>query len=263
MSHFSEFLSNLVKDKNADIQQMSSCCSFDRSNMYKILKGRRNPPSLETVYKICDFLRLTPSERKLLDEAWHITVLGTAKYSRRKSVEHFLLSFPEDFSSAWNQSSSYQNISSLGQDLSSLPPSLALETQMDINSLLLRMLSAESAKEHGCISIIAQPDYDFLIHTLTGLASGNTLTVEHIFCLNNTIKLTEDNHISHIKYLEAIMPLLMTTNLAFYPLYHYGDIPDQFNSFSLMPCMVLTSEYVMLCTSDFFDIVHVSTDYII
>lgn len=250
MSYFSEVFSNLTKDKETDVPQMSIYCNVDRSNMYKILRGTRNPPSMGVLNRIREYLRLTPSEWQRLNDAWHITVLGEKTYYRRKNVEHFLLSFPDDYSSTWRQSSIQHSVSN--QDfLSTSPPSLALETQMDVNTILLQMLTKEAAKSHGNISILAQPDYSFLFQTLTGLLPADSLNVEHIFSLSNLEELSTDHQIRHIQYLETIFPLFVTSGLAYLPLYYYGDTPDLFNDYSLLSCIVMTSEHVLLCTPDF------------
>ena len=70
MSDFSELLSNFVAEKKADITQMVKYCGFDRSTMYKILKGKRNPPPLDVVNTIGQFLRLTQPELQHLAETW-------------------------------------------------------------------------------------------------------------------------------------------------------------------------------------------------
>lgn len=66
---------------------------MDRSNMYKILNGKRNPSSAQMVQSIADFLRLTPLERYDLLEAYQVTITGYDTYYRRKHVQDFIAYF--------------------------------------------------------------------------------------------------------------------------------------------------------------------------
>ena len=60
MSDFSKLLSRFIKEKNISVSSMVEYCGIDRSAMYKIIKGKRNPPSLEIRDRISHFMRLTP-----------------------------------------------------------------------------------------------------------------------------------------------------------------------------------------------------------
>lgn len=93
MTPFSTVLEFLMKEKNIKTYAIAQYCGIDRSNMYKILKGKRNPASEEVVNRMAEYMQLTPAEQKHLLESYQITVVGAAIYYRRKSVENFLTSF--------------------------------------------------------------------------------------------------------------------------------------------------------------------------
>ncbi len=93
MTLFSTILSEHIKTKNIRIHQLAQYCGVDRSNMYKIINGKRNPGSEELVQKIADFMRLTPTERRELLEAYEITITGYETYYRRKNVQDFISNF--------------------------------------------------------------------------------------------------------------------------------------------------------------------------
>lgn len=90
MTPFSTVLESLMKEKNIKTYAIAQYCGIDRSNMYKILKGKRNPASEEVVNRMAEYMQLTPAEQKRLLEAYQITVVGAATYYRRKSVGEFL-----------------------------------------------------------------------------------------------------------------------------------------------------------------------------
>lgn len=94
MSEFSELLSQFIREKDIKVYSMVKYCRLDRSTMYKLINGKRNPPSEEIFNKIAEFMCLTPSEYQKFQEAYQITRLGRDTYYKRKAVEKFLLSFP-------------------------------------------------------------------------------------------------------------------------------------------------------------------------
>ena len=67
-------------------------CIRDR---YKILNGKRNPPSSEVFEKMTQFMHLTPIEYNFLKETLEITQVGPDTYYTRKSVENFICQFPD------------------------------------------------------------------------------------------------------------------------------------------------------------------------
>ena len=251
MSAFSELLSNFVAEKKADIAQMVKYCGFDRSTMYKILKGKRNPPPLDVVNTIGQFLRLTQPELQHLAETWQLTILGPLKYYRRKSVEHFLRFFPDDFSSINEDDLLRSAIPADRSRISEASACQGLDSQMEINSYLRQIIFKEAEKEQGSILMLVQPEYDYLFQTLGSLTPENPITVDHIFCLSNTEALTSDHQLLHIRYLETLFPLFTRKNIGYTPLYYYGDIRSRFSAYNLMPYMILTSDHALLFTPDY------------
>ena len=97
MSEFSTLLAELIRTKDVNVNGLSSYCGVDRSTMYKLINGKRNPGSLEMVRKITDYLRLTPIEAREMAEAYETTRLGREVYYSRKDVLEFILNFISDF----------------------------------------------------------------------------------------------------------------------------------------------------------------------
>ena len=93
MSEFSELLSEYIHRKNIRTYSLAEYCGIDRSMMYKIIRGKRTPTSLELIDKISNYLQLTPGECKDLMEAYQITQVGYDNYYRRKDMLDFLSNF--------------------------------------------------------------------------------------------------------------------------------------------------------------------------
>ena len=96
MTPFSSVLEFYMKEKEIRTYSIAQFCGIDRSNMYKMLNGKRNPASEEVVERIAEYMRLKPVEKSHLMEAYQITMMGYDNYHRRKSVQEFLMSFSEE-----------------------------------------------------------------------------------------------------------------------------------------------------------------------
>ena len=95
MSVFSDTLTRYIEHKNIKVFSLAKYCNLDRSTMYKILNGKRNPPSSEVFEKMTQFMHLTPIEYNFLKETLEITQVGPDTYYTRKSVENFICHFPD------------------------------------------------------------------------------------------------------------------------------------------------------------------------
>ena len=93
MSVFSDTLTRYIEHKNIKVFSLAKYCDLDRSTMYKILNGKRNPPSPEVFEKMTQFMHLTPIEYNFLKETLEITQVGPDTYYTRKSVEILSVSF--------------------------------------------------------------------------------------------------------------------------------------------------------------------------
>ena len=77
MSEFSELLTYYIHSKDIKTQELAHYCGLDRSNMYKVICGKRKPSSEEMVDKICKFLHLIPAEETELREAYEMDMIIT------------------------------------------------------------------------------------------------------------------------------------------------------------------------------------------
>lgn len=93
MSDFSQLLSCHIHSKDIKTYALAQYCGLDRSNMYKIINGKRKPSSRELVLKICKFMQLSHAEQKEMEQAYEITLIGHDTYYRRKAVIDFFNNF--------------------------------------------------------------------------------------------------------------------------------------------------------------------------
>ena len=97
MSEFSNILSQFIHTKNIKVYPLSKYCDFDRSTIYKIINGKRKPPSPDVIDKMAEFMHLTPTEYDQFKEAYRSPSLAQIIITEEK-IENFLMHFPDNFS---------------------------------------------------------------------------------------------------------------------------------------------------------------------
>ena len=208
MSVFSDLLNQYIKEKEIRIYSMAAACQMDRSMLYRIISGKRNPPSLDIFHKIAEYLQLAPAEYEQLKNAYDLTRLGMSVYYKRKSVEDFFVHFPSHMSSG--------NVQPLFRDAAFSPELPSSETacipifsKTEIDYYAHGILLLEASREKGHIRLLIQPDCPFLFGTLSSLRLYNTLTIDHVICLSQNDQLTQQNHLYTLSYLENMLPLFL------------------------------------------------------
>ena len=253
MSDFSELLSRYIKGKEIRVYPMVNYCGLDRSTMYKIMHGKRNPPSPEIRDRMADFMHLTPEENQMFRHAYDISVVGREVYFRRKAVEKFILNFPavselkrlEFPEMAADSQSSRQN--AVLDGIGCVPFSDRSSFHFYVQKILEDAVSEKDER----VGLFVQPDCDFLFDYLTGLQiSGCPFRIEHLFCLNKTDHLPGEESFSLLDGLSRLLPLFIN-GINYEAYYFYDDIYSHYHNLNAFSSMILTESYAILCTSDY------------
>ena len=246
MSAFSDTLSQYISDKNVKVYSMAKYCDTDRSSMYKFISGKRNPPSDEIIKKMGQFMHLTPLEWQKLKESWDIARIGADVYYKRKSVESFICNFPERPAKDFCGCSFTPDVTYA----ENRADCISLTSQQHINYYVHQMILSEADRGSGEIQLFLQPDYKFLFNLLASLNPSGSLKISQIMCVGTETTFTDDHQLINLKYLHSVFPLYMAGHD--YSLYYYYDnIESHYQSFNLYPCMILTSDEALLCSSDY------------
>lgn len=249
MTEFSKLFSKFIHTKDIKVYSLAKYCNLDRSTLYKIISGKREPASLELVKKFSEFLQLTPREHQCFMEAYEITVVGADVYYRRKSIQDFLMHFPDDFSvktTDRQKPSVSRHFSPCSADSSCI----SLQNQFDVTYTLREMITSEAFNKKGEIFLLLQPDYPYIFDLLKNIDIPDTIKIQHIFCLNNKDMLTFDYRSVHIEYLKMIFPLYIQ-NLNYQAYCFYDNIQSHFHNMNLLPCLILTSTCAITFSSDY------------
>ena len=228
MSDFSQLLSCHIHSKDIKTYALAQYCGLDRSNMYKIINGKRKPSSRELVLKICKFMQLSHAEQKEMEQAYEITLIGHDTYYRRKAVIDFFNNFRLS-------KLNLPVLSELNTEILFEKGSVTLNTMAEVNRSLLYIISSEVKKSNGTIDLLVQPDCDFLMNILAAENYDcSQTTIRHIICLNNSTSesITYPNYNLHC--LEKILPLYSNVD-KYNCFYYYDHIDSKCSKFTLFP----------------------------
>lgn len=238
MSSFSQKLQALIQPRidkgQLTIYGLARNSKIDRSSLYKFINGERLPASAAILDRLAEALRLSPSQAYELRAAYDISRMGEEHYLRRRHTLEFLNFF--------NQYVGVPPAEALPLPEPPPLPSGRAEVRtgvLPVNSLVQAVLGAEVARPHGEILVIAQPDYDFLIHTLSALTLGRECSVQHILCLESESQ-EEDSHYN-LGCLRAIVELMLSLK-SYQPYYYYDNITSHFKNSNALPYLIVTSE---------------------
>lgn len=247
MSIFSEMLSEYIREKEIKVFSLVKYCGIDRSTMYKIINGKRNPPTPELFQKIADFLHLTPVEYQRFEEAWKITLTGHDVYYRRKSVENFISYFPSPASVSIPDQPDFH----ISEETCRSPQAAStITSRQQLNAHLHHMLLTESGKKSGKIALLLQPDYDFLFGLLSSLNPSGSLKIQHLLCITGKDTFTDQNYLYNLSCLRKIFPLYMA-GLDYVPRFFYDQIQSHYHNFNMFPCLILTSDQALMCDPEY------------
>lgn len=247
MSEFSDLLSHYVHTKDVKTYALAQYCGLDRSNMYKIISGKRKPTSLDMVNNICKFLHLMPAEEAELKEAYQIVLLGRDNYYRRKDV----LKFFSEFTLTQAASSSLLS----GKETFLAPEisdgnTVLLNTKHEVNHAIFHIISPELGSQKGHLRLLIQPDFDYLMTFLTAESGqSSNIKIDHIICLNNDSKTTHSHKNYNLNCLNHVLPLY-GSNPLYNCYYYYDNIASRTENIALFPYVIITGKYACLLSSD-------------
>lgn len=241
MSIFSKLLSTHIKNKNIRTFSLAQYCEIDRSNMYKLINGKRNPSSEEMVNRISEYMKLTNSEHREFMEAYKISLIGNDVYYRRKSVQEFMSHFiePKNFQP-------YKSFFAPDFHHLSEQKPIFVSDKRELRQII-QMIITLASKEDGCIDLLLQPSNTYIMEALYYIGNREkNLKIEHIFGLSNVDDIGENKKDYNLTNLQNIIPFYYLDYCQYMSYYYYDDILAHDNIFNLFKSMILTSGYVLV-----------------
>lgn len=245
LDSFSKVLKDHICRMDIKIQNLAFASGVDRSLIQKMIKGDRVPANKDVLEKIILALMLTPRQAAELRSLYHIARIGEDVYQRHLLVKDVL----ESFGLIPYQKESIIK-SNYFHTLENDPYNSIFYGAHEVNLLVKTVIEMEANKENALLKIIVQPDFPFVIEHMAIMGSTyNNLIIEHIFCLQESIKEKDDNRYNLI-CIKNIAPLI-TSGCSYNPYIYYDDVPSHINSTSIFPYMIITSTHVVTISYDF------------
>ena len=239
MSKFSEQLDSLIQarvDKGrATIYSLSRNSGIDRSTLYKFRSGERLPPNEATLQRLLEALRLSPIQMEELRSAYAIARMGENRYLCRRNIVEFLNFFGQRETAHAVEEPPAPD----GAVPWVLPAGARVYTgHMAVDSLVQKVIGAEVVRTHGELRLIAQPEYEFLVHTLSSLTLRRPCEVYHLLCLES--EAPEEDNRYNLGCLRTAVELILS-QCTYHPYFYYDSVTSHFQNSALLPYLVLTS----------------------
>ena len=238
MSIFSQLLQEHFQEKKVKIYQIAQLSSIERTLLQKILNGSRKPSSEEQVVRLAQALMLTASETRELKNAYQILHMGEENWSRRSAVWKLIQSFHVN-------DAPFEMGFSPDVSFASQEDNTVVYGSINVKRALYSILLQESCNPQGEISMISQPDFSFLISSLS-IINFTHLPITHFISFGSR---SEDST-SNLNLLERIIPTLLTCK-GYTPFGYYENTASLFGPNAFLPNMVLTTRCFILISSDY------------
>lgn len=147
MGRFSDLLGFYLKRQDARVADLADHCAVNRSMMYKIVQGKRALSDLSLVEPIASFLRLSQKEKESLKEAYMMDEDGEFVIKRRNMIHDMLCCYPAQNPAGFVRTSIHV------QFPEDQPDVMPLQSESQINQMVLNVMLSEASKENARICV--------------------------------------------------------------------------------------------------------------
>lgn len=241
MSEFSALLDCYIERSKLTENQLAQISGFSRSYIALIKNGRRLPSDINKLKLLMDALLLSPGCQEKLWRAYYIERYGLELYKTRMEIKDFIRD---------QRSSRLSKHVAMEKEVELPGKVQSITGHLDLELAVQTILNREAKRAQGYIKLVLQGDFDFVYRHLAVMLT-RPIRVDHIVCLHNSH--TDHVHGQHegLKFLSDVMPAVLADSNDQYEIFYYHGDPDcQFGAFSLMPYMIMTSEYVISISGD-------------
>lgn len=249
MSKFSEKLKYLIEDSGNNIYQLAKNAGLDRTTIQRSITGERLP-GIAFVETLCDYLRVSPTERKDLMEFYSISKIGEKTYAGRKYVKELLEQIAVLHIRSNSNLDSRKSMSVSG-DIEQ--ESKVFSGKYSVNNIIRDVLEDEVFNEKAPHICLAAPfEYTYLFDCLRQLYWGSSgkVVLEHIVRLSKNPHRDQNPNVN-LEMLSHVLPFAFCIGNGYQPHYYYAA-EDITKDISLaMPYYLCTSKRLITLSADF------------
>ncbi len=249
MSQFSDKLKSIIENSGSTIYNIAKNAKLDRTTIQRSISGERLPNSI-FLENICDYIRVSPSEKKELMELLNIEKIGPKIHARRKYVKLILDQIADlhlDDSRTIKYNRSFNISTDIEQEI------MVFYGEYSVNSILLDVLEDEIVNiEQPHINLTVPFNYSFLYNCLYQLywESKGRIEIEHIVKFNKNPQCELNSNIN-LEILSKVLPLSLCIGNGYKPYYYYTYTDISQDIVLTMPYYIFTSKRLITISNDY------------
>ena len=247
MNPFSSTFQLLLEEKQLKIVDVEHFTGIDRSVLYKLLNGTKEPTDAEMVEQIADCLCLTLQQREQFLETYYLTKRGPMDYYGRKEIVAFFqeVNLQRDY-----EASPFLPFAAISLDPGQkIVLNGAQNVDLAIEYFIYSMSQSSSC---GTVEINEELVNDVTLSVIKKItAMAPELKIRHMVLLDSEVEHTAEKE--HILYnVQVLRKVIATTIKAsnYTVLYRYGNIMSKKHLARYLPNYVLAGEYVLQFSND-------------
>ena len=246
MNYFANIFKPLFEEKNGKVYSFSKFSGIDRTIVYKMLNGTREPTGIDVDYHIEDYLCLNNTERERLEEAYYITKLGAFQYFGHLEAKSFLLEFSME-NKRPQVLFPYTTIQMDDKE------KRVLEGANNVNLGIENLLSQESRANPDTRILISEMLLDDMTLMICSklMEDNPDLNVTHIIMLddNRESSIIEEHQFYNMRCLRKLLPVLVQFE-NYDSRFCYNNIASIENSPTFLTNIIIVNDYVILYSKD-------------
>lgn len=250
MSQFSNRLKLLVEDSGTNIYQLAKRAQLDRTTIHRAIVGERLP-SVIFVTKLCDYLRVSPLERKELLEFYDISKVGENVYASRKYIKGIIEGI--DIIHSKTNNNMFTRKKTVAPDEQVNKDIHVFSGLHSVNNLIHELLEEAIFNEGPSqIDLVVPFDYTFLFDFLHQLYFGckGKIAIRHIVKLSKNPNGMQNSN-NNLEKLSHVLPFAFSVGSGYQPYYYYDNTDVAKDIATMMPYYILTNKRLVTLSSDF------------
>lgn len=242
MSIFSEKLQEYIQKSNMKIAALSKLSGVERSFIQKMLTGERIPGDPAVLQQLSEVLMLTPSQHRILSEAYAISKMGEPTYYRRVLVKRLI----EETGSFIQPAPVLR--SHFSRPNFQRPEVLSLSGKAAVSDTLHLLIEEELSTEAPRIKAVLQPECEAAAVLLQYARTCPLLSMEHIICFDSELQYQKENKYN-LRCLQRALSFLFSS-CQYSPYFYYESISARTGKTALFPWMLLGKDWVLTISQD-------------